>query len=619
MGVSVQSLRAELQDQQRRLSIETWSAADQQMERPLATWIDSDGLEKSTINDGGWWFPHVGSGFLRVTNGDNPDADASEAEYIATWGAQQDEAERLVSMYLALMGLQHISEWRLWTPIGGVNRSGFDFKTGFTHGYYVPYGLTYDQAVQSYYYNARTGQKIVAYGQTPGGPILGELMRIEARETATVIFLDFDKQGLPIYRASMISKGDGFMEFLMIASFVFAPYIGGVIAPMVGEAIVGTSFAVAYPAVTNAIGQVVVNTVMSGGDIEGAVKGVALSYAGNVAGGYVQSGVTSTFDGAQWADGVGKAAGDLTKIAIKGGDPTMGLVNLAIKSGGTFMDWLNFDGDYTDTPPDTSYIPFDQTESGSGVPVGWTDLGNGNSYDPTNDIIYYADGSYSTWDANDRETVHYADYDYIENADGTFTEAWRDGSITTVDANGNVLESMDVNGNVVQGEGPGGSVSGGGAAGPRQNVPSGPGVVQASNGVNWAQAAAALVAGLVAYQKAGGLNPMLGNSQRVGTSVVTPNPNGTITTRYANGQTTISKMPVGQPYVMPDGSTVVNNGDNTITTVRANGTATRSTIPNIPASGGVGGTLGGMSNQTMLMLGLGAVALFMLSSKKGKG
>lgn len=615
MAASVQSLRAELHEQQRLRSIMSPLYQDTYQYRLIAGGSDQEGTYQWT-SDGGWWVPQKGSGMLTTMFGDQAgSADATAEEYAQTWDKVLAMAENLVAQYLALCGLQHISEWRLAAPGVTGYVSGFDTQ-GFAHGTQIPFGLTPQQASQAYYFQAGTGRRLYPAGRKPGDPITSELMRIESPDWAIVIYFDFGADGLPIYRSFIISKGDGLMEFLMIASFVFTPFLGGAFAGMIGEAIVGPATAAAYPVLTKSIGQVIINSVMSGGDVVGAVKGVALGYAGTAAGGAVSGQISSAFDNAQWANSLGNAAGDLTRIAIKGGDPTTGLVNLAIKSGGSLMDWLS--DDYTTGGVDQGYIPFDETESGSPTYAQdhYVDMGGGNYYDEANDIWYNPDGSYSTWDANDRETVHYSDYDYIDNGDGTYTEAWKDGSFSTVDANGNVLETMDANGNVYQGEGPAPATGGGTgtSAGTRQNVPSGPGVVTASNGVNWSQAAAAIVAGVVAWQKAGGLNPILGNSQRVGSSVVTPNPNGTITTRYANGQTVVSKMPVGQPYVMPDGSTVVNNGDGTITTVRANGTTSRSAIPNV--SGAAGGGIGGMSTQTLMIVGAGVAALLLLGGKK---
>lgn len=57
-------------------------------------------------------------------------------------------------------------------------------------------------------------------------------------------------------------------------------------------------------------------------------------------------------------------------------------------------------------------------------------------------------------------------------------------------------------------------------------------------------------------------------AQTTSGAVVTPNRNGTITTRMPNGRVMTSPMPAGRPYAFADGTIVVNNGDGTYTTIR---------------------------------------------------
>ena len=70
-------------------------------------------------------------------------------------------------------------------------------------------------------------------------------------------------------------------------------------------------------------------------------------------------------------------------------------------------------------------------------------------------------------------------------------------------------------------------------------------------------------------------------------AIATPTKNGTIITRLPNGKTTTAKMPVGQPFVFSDGSSVINNGNGTITNISGNGISTVSSIGST-GTGGVG-------------------------------
>lgn len=548
----------------------------------------------------------------------NPDENVRHDVYMDLFGNTEAALENILAQFLAYSGLQHISEWRLYpgfyNPPNPWPLSGFDLTDGFLDPMRVrlhPWG--FDQLDGAHYYNSRSGKWLYPLKKTPSDYITSEILRVPGHENESVFYLDFDAQGLPVYQFTMAAHDSAdWAGLLQIVSIVIAPFLPG-LGQMIGGAIVGPTVAAAYPAMTAAIGQTVISTVMSGGDLEGAVKGVALGYVGGQAGGFVGGQVTGVLDGYQYAAKIGEIASTLTSTAIKGGNIASGLVNLAIKNGASAGDVAHVSG----ADPMDDYIPFDfQTD-------GYEDWGDGYYWDPgdpsipNSDILYNSnDGTTSTWDDNGVETIHYPDYDLIDNGDGTMTEYWKDGSISTVDMAGNVLAEMDTNGNVV------GVNTGEVRPTPGRTIPVGtPGTQQASNGVNWPTIAATAVAALTAWTRAGQQNPMIGAPQQVGTSTVTPNKNGTITTRYANGQVVVSKMPVGTPYVFPDGITVVNNGDGTISTINpTTGQTTKTAIANVPTTTGTigGGLFGSMSTQTMMIIGVGAVGLLLLTGKKGK-
>lgn len=103
------------------------------------------------------------------------------------------------------------------------------------------------------------------------------------------------------------------------------------------------------------------------------------------------------------------------------------------------------------------------------------------------------------------------------------------------------------------------------------------------------------------WRKLGGQAPKLAQPTTLKNgAVVTMNRNGTVTTRLANGKTTVSVMPVGQPYTFPDGTTVINNGDGTYTTINADGSSGTGKIPKIAGNSGAG---------VLAVVGIAALAL----------
>lgn len=85
---------------------------------------------------------------------------------------------------------------------------------------------------------------------------------------------------------------------------------GAALSSWIGGLIVPQSVATTYPALTNAVGQVALQTAVNGGDVEKAAETAAAGYLGAIAGGYL-SGLT---DSAL----IGKLAGTATGALLKG-------------------------------------------------------------------------------------------------------------------------------------------------------------------------------------------------------------------------------------------------------------------------------------------------------------
>lgn len=114
-----------------------------------------------------------------------------------------------------------------------------------------------------------------------------------------------------------------------------------------------------------------------------------------------------------------------------------------------------------------------------------------------------------------------------------------------------------------------------------------------------------------AYQSAGAPAPKAGLPSQV------VNANGTITTRSPNGTSSTTKPATGQPYVMADGTIMMNNGDGTYTLIAPNGSRTTKRYAD---TGGGLMTFGGgdgVSQQQMLIIGaLGLGALYLFTRKR---
>jgi hypothetical protein len=66
---------------------------------------------------------------------------------------------------------------------------------------------------------------------------------------------------------------------------------------------------------------------------------------------------------------------------------------------------------------------------------------------------------------------------------------------------------------------------------------------------------------------------------RQGANTVRANPNGTITTTTATGQTRTARPPVGQPQMTTDGTMIINNGDGTYTRIGRDGASVINRYP----------------------------------------
>lgn len=108
-----------------------------------------------------------------------------------------------------------------------------------------------------------------------------------------------------------------------------------------------------------------------------------------------------------------------------------------------------------------------------------------------------------------------------------------------------------------------------------------------------------------AWREIDGPEPNTTAQARVGGSIVRANPDGTITSTNAAGQTIRTLPPKGQPQMTTDGSMIVNNGDGTYTRILPSGQTSVQRYGSAPAAASM---FSGLS--TPLLIGAGALLVF---------
>lgn len=167
------------------------------------------------------------------------------------------------------------------------------------------------------------------------------------------------------------------------------------------------------------------------------------------------------------------------------------------------------------------------------------------------------------------------------NDDGSVTTNLPDGSVTTVFTDGTGY-NLDARGNVTATDSYGTKINVTPDAIPRSTSDFSGALTELT------RSAVAVVGALTAFKNAGQPQARAATPIQQSTgAIVAPMRNGTIQTKLPGGKTTVTKMPVGQPYVFADGSTVVNNGNGTQTTVSPNGQTTVSKIPDTGGNAGM--------------------------------
>lgn len=155
-----------------------------------------------------------------------------------------------------------------------------------------------------------------------------------------------DPPGAPLVMLVPKTRISPWRGVVFIAGFV-ATAMG--LPAIIGEAVLGAELAASYPAAANAIGQVATRTVLTGGDVEGAVRSAATGFVGAEFGDFAGQAVDSP--------AIGAAAGAATTAALQGGDARAAALQ-ALLQRAKVSDF--FPGEPTDIDPGL-YFPADDT------------------------------------------------------------------------------------------------------------------------------------------------------------------------------------------------------------------------------------------------------------------
>ena len=375
---------------------------------------------------------------------------------------------------------------------------------------------------------------------------------------------------------------------VMVLSFVL-PAAGVGVGELVGQSIVSAEFAAAYPAATSAIGNLAVSTAMNGGDVESAVKGLALSYAGGEAGAFVGSGVAAATDAAS----IGRLASAATAALIQGGDVKTA-VGYALLREGTKVD---FNSDI--------------------VPGGMADLGY-NAIDPG---WNFDNGAIAVTPEIAAQTV--ADWQNQQNqyafepwlTGGGYdvpspTQPYDVGPVAPIvaDPNGFTLPRLFHVPDLGSPIGPGVVTT------PPPSQPSSWSANDVINTISNAALATLKVSTLWDQRR----NP-IGNVARQtlpNGAVRSVNSNGTVSTRNPNGTVSTSLPPVNQPQSTVDGNIINNNGDGTYTVVTPNGASQLRQYPAGSTSASLLDNLSLGNINPMMLAGIGLAAAFLFMKRR---
>ncbi len=415
--------------------------------------------------------------------------------------------------------------------------------------------------------------------------------------------------GAPIFFLTNYQEVPWWKPFVPMVGFVLA-FSG--IGAAIGSAVLGAQTAAAYPALANAIGQVSIRTVLTGGDVEGAVKSAATGFVGGEFGDFVGRALDSEV--------IGYAASAATDAALQGEDARTAVLTSLVTKGGTIVSEL-FPGEPFDYDPgEYVYLPgddFTPTVLLEGD-ISLDDLGLSFDLDEVLANLEMPEDLTLPLDAiipDDDGNLFGVDGFYVELSDRGYIGAIypdEQGNIRAPDNNilmpadeviryletpAELAEQLRARIEPLQGE----PIAPLTAPNLRPiNIPPPAGQTRTPV-IDWAKQADALLK--VAVSIGGSIKAIS---------------NGTFRPAYGTSPYGTARPPFGVPVRQADGSTVVNNGNGTQTVRYPDGRVV--TMPSMYTSTGMAGNYGqslipGVPN-TALLIGGGLVVAALLLSRR---
>lgn len=471
--------------------------------------------------------------------------------------------------------------WNSFTGTGAYEGMGYGSSGGFFCGFYSNQGseasYEWDDRFDNYLGDAgRQGDNLIQ------------------------IFAHFTNDGVPYFTARLYNlKGMSFWTAVReLATIVIAAV--SFVVPGVNAAVASSifgSFATAYPALTAAASQVMLQTALSGGDVEAAVKSVAYSYLGASAGGVVQ--------GVSDSEALGQLAAAATSAAAQGGDVeravAMAALRLAPSAASSALDYIRSD---TSDVVEEVNIP-DSFSGESVIETAAPVISTGEAAMSIFDIPESAPTI--DWDAEYQSSIAFPDIEEMSSWAPSVADigvAFDNGSVPL---NAPMFEpvgySLDDLFTAATGEAPVATpvaADGSGGALPEaiaQTPPAQAVDTPASSffdDITWDGTVDNLTALAIAairvhqaYQVANRppVQPVT-QTTRAGTTQTARSDGTLATTDPTTGRAVITRPPAGVPYELPGGGAVINNGNGTYTAVSPTGaTVTRSYAVDVPLSG----------------------------------
>lgn len=427
----------------------------------------------------------------------------------------------------------------------------------------------------------------------------------------------FDPPGVVVGSASPVRSPGSIFQITGQVLRDLAPIIGaavtfGGIGSIINTAIFSSATVAAYPAATSAFSNFVLQTALTGGDIEAAARSAAASLTGAQFGDVVGTGL----DSAQ----IGKVAAAATSAALQGGDVDKAVLRSLVDLGAQSMDdWIDTPGDFS-MPVDDYIDPGLFGDSGDwltpedlGITVDLAELSETLALNQ--DAFDVADVDPASLYPDEFGNLFLPSGEYVELSDVAFIDSIymdADGNIrapdnsilipssealdaTADELSAEIARQMDAGADKTQNAQPA-PPSRPAAIPPAASQTKWPTIVDATKALDSIGRLAAQLRSTATAVQGGTYRPPAGSTSSTGTPRNTP---------------------VGVPVTLSDGRVVVNNGNGTQTIRTPDGRITTTQSSYAGATGGArASVVPGVSNQVLLLGGAALVVGALLLARR---